>query len=99
MDIDTILLEAEEHMEKGLNYLKNELRGVRTGRASPALVEFVKVDYYGSPTDLRSIALVTTPEPIRAAFTRAMISAVGSFNAPPITSGTAIMPPSAASKC
>ncbi len=63
MDIDTILLEAEEHMEKSVNYLKSELRGVRTGRASPALVEFVKVDYYGSLTDLRSIALVNVPEP------------------------------------
>ena len=63
MDIDTILLEAEESMEKAVNYLKTELRGVRTGRASPALVEFVKVDYYGSPTDLRSLALVNVPEP------------------------------------
>lgn len=63
MDIDTILLETEELMEKAVNYLKSELRGVRTGRASSSLVEFVKVDYYGSMTDLRSIALVNVPEP------------------------------------
>jgi ribosome recycling factor len=63
MDIDEILLTAEEQMEKAVNYLKNELRGVRTGRASTGLVEFVKVDVYGSPTDLRSVALITVPEP------------------------------------
>ncbi len=61
-DPDTILLEAEESMTKAVDYLKNELRGVRTGRASPALVEFIKVDYYGSMTDLKSIAAISVPE-------------------------------------
>ncbi|MEM7756445.1 MAG: ribosome recycling factor [Planctomycetota bacterium] len=60
---DTILLHAEESMEKAVEYLKNELKGLRTGRASTALVEFVKVDYYGSPTDLKSLAGISTPEP------------------------------------
>lgn len=46
-----------------MDYLNKEFRGVRTGRASPALVEFVKVDYYGSPTDLKAIAAVSVPEP------------------------------------
>ncbi|MBI1337844.1 MAG: ribosome recycling factor [Phycisphaera sp.] len=63
MDIDEILLTAEEQMEKATNYLKGELRGVRTGRASTALVEFIKVDYYGSMTDLRQLALISIPEP------------------------------------
>ena len=63
MDLDTALLEAEESMEKAVDYLKNELRGVRTGRASPALVEFVKVNYYGSATDLRQLAVISVPEP------------------------------------
>jgi ribosome recycling factor len=63
MDIDEILLTAEEGMEKAVDYLKNELRGVRTGRASTGLVDFIKVDYYGSPTDLRSLALINIPEP------------------------------------
>ena len=62
-DPDTILLEAEETMTKALDYLKHELRGVRTGRATPALVEFLKVDYYGSPTDLKALAAISTPEP------------------------------------
>jgi ribosome recycling factor len=63
MDLDEILLDCEDHMDKAADYLRNELRGVRTGRASPAMVEYVKVDYYGSPTDLRQIAQVVVPEP------------------------------------
>ncbi len=63
MDLDEILMTAEEAMEKAVDYLRQELRGVRTGRASTALVEFVKVDYYGAATDLRSLAMITVPEP------------------------------------
>ncbi|MEL7471847.1 MAG: ribosome recycling factor [Planctomycetota bacterium] len=62
-DPDTVLLEAEEHMNKAIDYLRQELKGVRTGRASTGLVEFVKVDYYGSPTDLKAIAAINIPEP------------------------------------
>ena len=54
MPIDEILFEAEEHMEKALDHLKHEMRGLRTGRATTALVEYVKIDYYGTPTDLRA---------------------------------------------
>jgi ribosome recycling factor len=60
---DTILLSAEEAMVKAVDYLKGELRGLRTGRASTALVDYIKVDYYGSPTDLKSLAAIGTPEP------------------------------------
>lgn len=63
MDLDEALLTAEEAMEKAIDYLKQELKGVRTGRASTGLVEFIKIDYYGSPTDLRQIAMISTPEP------------------------------------
>ena len=62
MPVDDILLDCEEHMEKQVEHLKHELRGIRTGRASPALVENVKVEYYGTPTDLRSIASISVPE-------------------------------------
>ena len=63
MDLDEVLLNTEEAMVKALDYLKSELRGVRTGRASTGLVEFVKVDYYGSQTDLRQLAMINVPEP------------------------------------
>ena len=49
-------------MEKATEHLKHELRSVRTGRATPAIVEHIKVDYYGSPTDLKAIASITIPE-------------------------------------
>ena len=62
MDIDEILLECEDKMDKAVEYLRGELKGIRTGRASPALVEYVKVDYYGSATDLRQLAQVSVPE-------------------------------------
>ncbi len=63
MDIDEALLEAEESMEKAVDYLKSELRGVRTGRASTALVEFVKIEAYGTSSDLRELAMISVPEP------------------------------------
>src|SRR5262245_61215314 len=62
MPVDDILLDCEMHMEKAVEHLQHELRGVRTGRASPALVEHVQVDYYGSPTPLKSIAAISVPE-------------------------------------
>ena len=62
MPIDDILLETEEHMEKAIEHLQHELRGIRTGRASPGLIEHVKVDYYGTPTDLRNISNISVPE-------------------------------------
>jgi ribosome recycling factor len=62
MDLDTILLECEERMQKSVDYLQRELRGLRTGRASTALLEYVKVEYYGSMTDLRELAAISVPE-------------------------------------
>ena len=62
-DPDTILLETEEGMSKAVEHLRDELRGMRTGRASTALVEYVKVDYYGSMTELKSLAAISVPEP------------------------------------
>lgn len=62
MDKDEILLDAEERMEKAANYFHQELVGIRTGRATPGLVDSVRVDYYGSPTPLKQIANVSAPE-------------------------------------
>jgi ribosome recycling factor len=63
MSSDEILLDAEERMEKAVNVLKDELRGLRTGRATPALVDHIKVEYYGSPTPLKQLAQINTPDP------------------------------------
>ena len=62
MAMDEILFEMEEKMEEALEYLRKEFRGIRTGRASTGLVDHIKVDYYGSPTDLRELATISTPD-------------------------------------
>jgi ribosome recycling factor len=61
-DVEEILLEAEEAMDKAEEYLRSELRGVRAGRATPGLVEHVKVDYFGASTELRQLANIMVPE-------------------------------------
>jgi ribosome recycling factor len=63
MGIDEILLEAEEKMEKTEHFLQNELGGVRTGKASSALVENLTAEVYGSQMRIRELAGITTPEP------------------------------------
>ncbi len=63
MSADEILLEAEMAMEKSVDYMVHEFASVRTGKASPALVENVDVQAYGSAMKLKQLALITTPEP------------------------------------
>ena len=63
MSVAQILHECQERMDKSVEYYERELRGLRTGRATTALIDFVKVDYYGSPTELRELAAVSVPEP------------------------------------
>jgi ribosome recycling factor len=63
MAYDDVLLEAEEKMDKSVEVLKTDYRGMRTGRAHPGLVEPIRVEYYGSPTPLRQLAQIMVPEP------------------------------------
>ncbi|MBK9140042.1 MAG: ribosome recycling factor [Verrucomicrobia bacterium] len=63
MTLDDILLEAEEKMNKTEQVLIHEFAGVRTGKASPGLVENLQVEAYGSHMRLRELAGITTPEP------------------------------------
>src|SRR3974390_1616269 len=63
MTSDDILLDTEERMEKAVNVFRDELRGLRTGRATPALVDNLRVEYYGSPTPLKQMAQISTPDP------------------------------------
>lgn len=63
MSIEEIALEAEDRMEKSVALLTDQLRGVRTGRASTGLVDSIRVDYYGSSTPLKQLANLSTPEP------------------------------------
>ncbi len=61
--MDEILFTAEEGMDKALDFMKHEFSSVRTGKASPALVEGIEVDAYGSFMKLKQLALISTPEP------------------------------------
>ena len=63
MNADDLLLESEEGMEKSVSYMTHEFSSVRTGKASPALVENVDVMAYGASMKLKQLALITTPEP------------------------------------
>ena len=58
-----VINDAEERMGKTVEALQIELRTIRTGRASPALVERLPVDYYGAPTPLNQLAGISVPEP------------------------------------
>jgi len=59
---DDILLDTEDKMEKAVAHLVTEFNHIRTGRASAGLVDGVRVDYYGEPTPLKSLATISVPE-------------------------------------
>jgi ribosome recycling factor len=61
--IELVLEEARAQMRKTLEGLHKDLSRIRTGRANPAILEGVHVDYYGTPTPLRSLATISAPEP------------------------------------
>ncbi len=61
--IKEVMAEVEDRMKKSVEALQIDLKGIRTGRASPALVERVRVDYYGTPTNLVELASISAPEP------------------------------------
>ena len=61
--IDDILNESKKAMDKAVEALKHDLASMRTGRASTGLVEKLLVEYYGTPTQLQELALISVPEP------------------------------------
>ncbi|MFL2857377.1 MAG: ribosome-recycling factor [Planctomycetota bacterium] len=60
--IDETVLDAEERMSKALDFMRDEFRGMRTGRAHPGLVETIRVDYYGTATPIKDMASISVPE-------------------------------------
>ena len=62
-DLDMILLDSEDKMQKALEFLKQEFTGLNTGKASPAMVDKITVDYYGAATRLQQLGSIATPEP------------------------------------
>ncbi len=63
MTIESNLKDATGKMEKAVGHLKEDLSGIRTGRATPAVLNRVTVEYYGTPVPLNQLASITVPEP------------------------------------
>jgi len=63
MTVQSALAAAAEKMDKAIAVLKDELSGVRTGRATPALLQRIVVDYYGTPVPIQQLASFSVPEP------------------------------------
>src|SRR5205807_9343462 len=61
--IEDFLADATRRMDKSIESTRQEFNSVRTGRASPALLDRVQVDYYGTPTPLKNLATISAPEP------------------------------------
>src|SRR5437764_15496998 len=61
--INEVLTDAQERMDKTIEALRHDLLSIRTGRASPALVERLMVEYYGMPVPLQQLATIAVPEP------------------------------------
>jgi ribosome recycling factor len=79
MMLDEALLEAEERMQKSVEVLKKEYSTLRAGRANPALLERVMVDYYGTPTPINQVGNIGVPEPrllVVQPWDRSMIPAI-----------------------
>lgn len=62
MSLEATSKDCRSKMDRSVDYFEKELRGVRTGRASTALIEYVKIDYYGSQTDLKDIAAISVSD-------------------------------------
>ena len=61
--LDDIVKNAEQRMQKAVEHLRGELGNIRTGRATPALLDRVQIDYYGTPTPVNGVANVSAPDP------------------------------------
>ena len=63
LNLQTLLRETETKMHKAIDAVVREFSTVRTGRANPALVEGIRVEYYGAPTPLKQLATINAPDP------------------------------------
>src|SRR5262249_44994327 len=61
--VEDVNQSAQDRMQKSIDVLKHELASIRTGRASPSLLDRLVVDYFGSPTPVNALATISAPEP------------------------------------
>ena len=90
--IDDTLKNTETRMQKSIDALSRDLAGIRTGRASAALVDHLMVSYYDTPTPLNQIATIATPEPRLITIQAWDKQAVGNIEKAILTSGLGLNP-------
>ena len=59
---DLILMECEDHMTKTIEVMKKDFAAIRTGRANPAILDRIHIEYYGADTPLKQVAAISVPE-------------------------------------
>ena len=92
MTIETAMRDAEHKMDQALTHMKDDLAGIRTGRAAPAVLNRVTVEYYGTPVPLNQLAGVTVPEPRLLQVQPFDKSAIGAIEKAIMTSDLGITP-------
>ena len=92
MTIETAMRDAEHKMDQALTHMKDDLGGIRTGRAAPAVLNRVTVEYYGTPVPLNQLAGVTVPEPRLLQVQPFDKSAIGAIEKAIMTSDLGITP-------
>src|SRR2546421_8587990 len=79
MAVDDLIRQAEDKMKKSVEATRHEFTQVRTGRANPAMVEEIKVNYYGSDLPVQQVASITVPDPRQLLITPFDKNALGSI--------------------
>ena len=92
MTIDSAMKDAEHKMDQALAHLKDDFGGIRTGRATPAVLNRVTVEYYGTPVALNQLASVNVPEPRLLQVSPFDKSAIGAIEKAIMTSDLGITP-------
>lgn len=92
MTVETALAEAGEKMNKAVSVLKEELAGIRTGRATPALLSRIVVDYYGTQVPINQLASFSVPEPRTLVIQPFDKGAIGSMEKAILASDVGITP-------
>lgn len=90
--IKETIKDAESRMKGAVNNLEEDLAGIRTGRANPALVEKIEVEYYGMPTQLNQLSTISIPEPRQILIRPFEASTIRSIERAIIASDLGIMP-------
>ncbi len=92
MSVDSALKDAADKMQKAVAHLKEDLGGIRTGRATPALLNRVMVEYYGTPVPLQQLASMSVPEPRTLVVQPFDKTAIGAIEKAILTSDLGITP-------